>query len=47
MKKTALSLFILWMLLLIGITSAQEPPARVTILYDARHLLSCISQHLI
>jgi 7,8-dihydropterin-6-yl-methyl-4-(beta-D-ribofuranosyl)aminobenzene 5'-phosphate synthase len=35
MKKTALSLFIMWMLLLIGITSAQEPPARVTILYDA------------
>jgi 7,8-dihydropterin-6-yl-methyl-4-(beta-D-ribofuranosyl)aminobenzene 5'-phosphate synthase len=34
MKKTALSLFIFWMLL-IGITSAQEPPARVTILYDA------------
>ncbi len=24
-----------WMLLLIGITSAQEPPAHVTILYDA------------
>jgi hypothetical protein len=34
MKKTALSLFIFWMFL-IGITSAQEPPARVTILYDA------------
>ena len=29
MKKTVLSLFIFWMLLLIGITSAQEPPARV------------------
>jgi 7,8-dihydropterin-6-yl-methyl-4-(beta-D-ribofuranosyl)aminobenzene 5'-phosphate synthase len=31
----AISLFIFWILLLAGITSAQEPPARVTILYDA------------
>ena len=30
-----ISLFIFWILLLAGITSAQEPPARVTILYDA------------
>jgi 7,8-dihydropterin-6-yl-methyl-4-(beta-D-ribofuranosyl)aminobenzene 5'-phosphate synthase len=33
--KKAISLFIFWILLLAGITSAQEPPARVTILYDA------------
>ena len=35
MKKAAFSLFIIWMIVLIGITSAQEPPARVTIVYDA------------
>jgi 7,8-dihydropterin-6-yl-methyl-4-(beta-D-ribofuranosyl)aminobenzene 5'-phosphate synthase len=35
MKKPALSLFVFWILLLAGITSAQEPAARVTILYDA------------
>jgi hypothetical protein len=34
-KKTAFSLFIAWMIVFIGITSAQERPARVTILYDA------------
>jgi 7,8-dihydropterin-6-yl-methyl-4-(beta-D-ribofuranosyl)aminobenzene 5'-phosphate synthase len=35
MNKTVASLFILLMLLLIGGASAQEQPARVTILYDA------------
>lgn len=35
MKKTVACLFVLLMLLLIGGVSAQEQPARVTILYDA------------
>src|SRR5262245_64916631 len=35
MKKVVFSLFMIWMTVLIGTTSAQEPPARVTILYDA------------